>query len=248
MERIYAVESAGKIFGTRSVLRAGSVWGTRGRITVLFGRNGCGKSTLLKIGAGVLRPDHGTIRLHGRSYLSPRLEVLARAGLHYMPERPALPWTMPVERALAVTAKRWSSGKLDAVIERLRLAAFIEGYPWELSGGEQLRAALALAWIRAPDVLLADEPFSGVAPLDAELVVMCLREIASSGAAVIVTGHEVPMLMSIADEVVWLSGGSTHGLGTPYEASKHDGFRRDYLGSRTTARALRDPEAPGAAR
>lgn len=230
MERIFAVECAGKSFGTRTVLRAASIWGSRGRITALFGRNGCGKSTLLKIGAGVLKADHGAVRLHGRCYVQPRLEVLARAGLYYLPEYAALPWTMALEEIFRTAAMLWGIADYHAAVDRLHLKELLGAYPYELSGGEQRRAAIALACIREPDVLLADEPFSGVAPLDAEIVGACLRDLTMKGASVIVTGHEVPVLLSLADDIVWMSGGSTHGIGSQEDALRHDQFRREYLG------------------
>ena len=84
---LFAADSIGKSFGSRSILKAASVWARPGTISVLFGRNGCGKSTLLKVGAGLLRADHGVIQFDGRSYLRPGLSELAARGLFYLPDR-----------------------------------------------------------------------------------------------------------------------------------------------------------------
>jgi ABC-type lipopolysaccharide export system ATPase subunit len=104
-----------------------------------------------------------------------------------------------------------------------------------MSGGECRRAEVAMAWIRQPRCLLADEPFLGVNPIAAETVARALRRMADGGCAVVVTGHEVPQLMEIADEIVWMVAGTTHGVGTPEEAARHDQFVRDYLGPATGA-------------
>jgi ABC-type lipopolysaccharide export system ATPase subunit len=58
---------------------------------------------------------------------------------------------------------------------------------------------------------------------------------AARGCALVVTGHEVPELLDLADEVVWMTGGTTHGMGTAAQAEAHEQFRRDYLGPRRPA-------------
>lgn len=78
---LFAADSITKSFGSRSVLKAASIWASAGRITALLGRNGCGKSTLLKIGAGLLAADQGTVHFAGRVYLHPRLSQLAAEGM-----------------------------------------------------------------------------------------------------------------------------------------------------------------------
>jgi ABC-type branched-subunit amino acid transport system ATPase component len=83
---------------------------------------------------------------------------------------------------------------------------------------------------RKPDCLLADEPLQGLAPLDAELVGQALRSMARCGCAVIASGHEVPALLEVADEVVWQTAGTTHLLGSPDQARSNHQFVREYLG------------------
>jgi ABC-type lipopolysaccharide export system ATPase subunit len=101
---------------------------------------------------------------------------------------------------------------------------------WEMSGGEERRAELALAWARHPACLLADEPLAGITPKDQEIVGSILRTMADHGCAVVLTGHDVRPLMSIADTIVWVVAGTTHGLGSPADARVHEQFRREYLG------------------
>lgn len=229
MERpLFAADSIVKSFGRRTVLKSATVWGYAGRVTVAFGRNGAGKSTLLKVGAGVLRADSGVVHFRGKAYQRPRLHRLAQDGLFYLPARGLL-------------SPRWSlQDHLDAVSWRfeaesgappeLDVFGLVERQPHQMSGGERRRAELAIAWAREPICLLADEPLAGIHPRDAEIIASALVAMARSGCAVVVTGHEVPHLMRIADEVVWVTAGTTHGLGTPAAASAHDQFRREYLG------------------
>lgn len=227
---IFAADSIGKSFGARTILKAASVWATPGRITVLLGRNGCGKSTLLKVGAGQLRPDHGVVHFDGRAYLGARLPELADRGLFYLPDRDLFSPRYSLAEQIAAIEWRFGSTRTATTLERLGIRHLVGQKPLQLSGGERRRAEIAAAWIRAPRCLLADEPFAGINPVDAEVVAEGFRGMAREGCAIVITGHEVPQLMAMADDVVWMTAGTTHGMGTPEQARRHEQFRREYLG------------------
>lgn len=227
---LFAADSIGKSFGSQTILKAASVWGRVGTITVLFGRNGCGKSTLLKIGAGQLRADHGAVHFDGRAYLRPRLPELASRGLFYLPDRDLLSRRLTLREQIRAVEWRFGAHRTAAILERLGLDHLLDQTPVELSGGERRRAEIAAAWIRAPRCLLADEPFAGIDPSDAEVLAGAFRGMAKDGCALVITGHEVRQLLDTADDIVWMTGGTTHGLGTPGNAVQHEQFRRDYLG------------------
>lgn len=230
VQPLFAADSIGKSFGSRTILKAASVWARPGTITVLFGRNGCGKSTLLKIGAGQLRPDHGVVLFDGRAYLRPRLPELASRGLFYLPDRDLLSRRLTVREQIRAVEWRFGGSRTAEVLERLGIGHLLDQTPVELSGGERRRAEIAAAWIRAPRCLLADEPFAGIDPADAEVVAEAFRGMARQGCAIVITGHEVRQLLNTADDIVWMAAGTTHGMGTPEEAIRHEQFRREYLG------------------
>lgn len=237
MSPIFAADSISKSFGSRQVLKSASVWATTGRITALFGRNGCGKSTLLKIGAGLLRADQGAVHFAGRVYVRPRLPALASLGLFYLPDRDLLSRRIPVREQ--IRAVEWRSRdarpggrRTGEILERLGIADVLDQIGPELSGGERRRAEIALAWIRSPLCLLADEPYAGINPSDAEVIGDAFRAMAREGCAIVLTGHEVLQLMNTADDVVWMAAGTTQGIGSPERAAEHDQFRREYLGAR----------------
>jgi lipopolysaccharide export system ATP-binding protein len=227
---LFAADSIGKSFGSRTILKAASVWSRPGKITVLFGRNGCGKSTILKIGAGLLRADYGFVQFDGRAYLRPRLHELASRGLFYLPDRDLLSRRLTVREQIQAVEWRFGASRTAGILERLEISQLLDQTPVELSGGERRRVDIAAAWIRAPRCLLADEPFAGIDPADAEVVAKAFREMARQGCALIITGHEVRQLLHTADDIVWMTSGTTHGIGTPQEATKHEQFRREYLG------------------
>lgn len=228
---LFAADSIGKSFGSQTILKAASVWARPGTITVLFGRNGCGKSTLLKIGAGHLRSDHGVVLFAGRAYLRPRLSELASRGLFYLPDRDLLSRRLTVREQIRAVEWRFGGSRTAEVLERLGIGDLLDQTPVQMSGGERRRAEIAAAWIRAPRCLLADEPFAGINPSDAEVLAEALRGMAQQGCAIVITGHEVRQLLDTADDVVWMAAGTTHGMGTPEEAIQHEQFRREYLGA-----------------
>jgi ABC-type multidrug transport system ATPase subunit len=229
---VLRAEGVTKRFGTRTVLASASLTARRGSITVLLGRNGSGKTTLLRVAAGVIGTDQGVVHFHGRIHTRPSIHRLAREGLFFMPERDLLLRNLPVRDQLDLVATRFGSrSRVRAVEEEMALVEYAERYPHEVSAGERRRAELALVVLRAPTCLLADEPFMGISPRDAESVAARLRALADNGCAVVITGHEVPMLMDLADDIVWVTAGTTHGLGTATQARANWQFRREYLGA-----------------
>ncbi len=225
---VLEVDSAVKSFGGRRVLHAGSLWAHEGMITSLLGRNGCGKTTLLRIVTGLIPADSGTVRFRGRHIERPRLHLLARMGLAFLPAREFLPTDRTLRDIFALCA--WPDRPVDAVVEELRLGSLLEQTPLELSGGELRRAEVASVLLLKPVCLLMDEPFRGIAPADCDLLMGVFRRYTAGGGSAVVTGHEALYMMAVADEIVWCHDGKTEWVGPPAEAVKHDRFRPAYLG------------------
>jgi len=226
---VLLAECIGKRFGSRAVLTAATLRADPGSVTALVGRNGIGKSTLLKIAAGWMRPDHGTVQFCGRVYQHARLHSLAEAGLFYLPDRDLLSPGFSVREHLESVSRRWGREDAAEVVRLTGLEAHLEQRPPSLSQGELRRAELAVALLRRPGCLLADEPYRGLAPYDMEALTAILRRLAEAGCAVVVTGHEVPTLWEVADRVVWCTDGTTYDLGSPAAAAEDWRFRQGYL-------------------
>lgn len=230
-DAVLLADSMGRAFGRTEVLKSATLWAREGRVTVLFGRNGAGKTTLLRAAVGLIRRDFGTVRYLGRHRPRPRLHRLAREGLFFLPDRSLLSNRFSIAGHLREIHQRFGT-RWDDAVELVGLEDHLDKRPLELSGGERRRAAVALALQRRPRCLLADEPLEGIEPRDQDRVGAALAALARSGAAVVLTGHDVEPLFAVADEVVWMVAGTTHGLGTPERARAHDQFRREYLGPR----------------
>lgn len=230
MNALFLADSFVKSFGSKPVLKSATAWATSGRITVVFGRNGCGKTTLLRAALGLTGADHGLVRFDGVVVQRPRLWRLAAQGVFYLPDRELLSRRMRFDQQLGLVEKRFHVDPAGPLLEQLDVAGQLGSYPHQMSGGLLRRAELALAFARHPRCLLADEPLAGVEPKYRQVVASLLRSQADAGAAVLVTGHDALELLELADEVIWMVAGTTHGLGSSDEARNHHPFRREYLG------------------
>jgi ABC-type multidrug transport system ATPase subunit len=232
-----------KRFGERRVLTSASLRAVRGQVRVLFGRNGIGKSTLIKIAAGLVRADSGAVHIDGRVLLRPTLADLARRGLFYLPDHELLSQSMTIGEQLALFAERFGQRSVDEAARLAMIEPFLDRRPGGLSGGELRRAELALALVRRPACLLADEPYRGIAPKDHDALHAIFRGLAADGCAVIVTGHEVASLLELADHITWSTSGTTYELGAPAAARAHENFGKEYgiAGPRRSAPNDRPP-------
>lgn len=231
-EPLFVADSFGKAFGGREVLKSATCWAVPGTVTVLFGRNGSGKSTLIKVALGLLKADFGTVRYGGLTYLRPKLHRFSRMGLMYLPDRGLFSRRRTFRWHHRLLSLQLGVELNPTPLETMRVKRLLDRREDQMSRGERRRAELSLALARNPRCLIADEPLAGIAPADQELVARALRSLADHGGAVLVTGHDVDPLMALADDVVWVVGGTTHWLGSPEAARGHFQFRQEYLGPR----------------
>jgi ABC-type multidrug transport system ATPase subunit len=228
--RRHSRNSIRKSYGNKTVLTAASIRAVEGEFRVLLGRNGSGKSTLLRIAAGYLPADSGTIEYGGRRFLAPRAHELAQLGLFLLPDRSLFSSSWSVASQLTMLQRQFAGRDPSEVAATLGIERCIHSKPQYLSGGELRRAELAAALVRRPRCLLADEPLRGLPPKEIEYLLEVFANLAVSGVAVVVTGHEVNALCDHAHRISWCTSGTTYDLGPPSLARQHDGFRREYLG------------------
>jgi ABC-type multidrug transport system ATPase subunit len=226
MKQGLAIDSVRKVFGSREVLTAASAWVVPSRLTVLLGRNGCGKSTLLRCGVGLDSWDQGTLLLDGEA-VAPKLTTLSSRGIFFLPDSGLLSRRRSVRWHFDALQRSFDVTEVD--LGGLEIEEFMDRNAHQLSAGERRRCELGLALARAPRYLLADEPFHGLAPRDRATVAAALHRIRDRGTDILVTGHEVEDLLAIADDVVWMTSGTTHVLGDPARARADERFRVAYL-------------------
>jgi len=206
----------------RSVLDHVSLQAHSGEFVAVIGPNGAGKSTLLSVLAGLLEPDSGSVALDGRAVGGLSSRKLARQRA-YLPQNPRCEWPIAVERlvALGLTPTLPAFGRLPAAFAA-RINAALEACDLEpqrlqpattLSGGELTRAMLARALVGDPDVLIVDEPMSGLDPRHALDTAERLRLLAAAGKLVIASVHDLTLAGRYASRIFALKGGSVQGDG-----------------------------------
>lgn len=204
-----------KSYGGRRVLDDVSFTVAPGRLTGFVGGNGAGKTTTMRIALGVLAKDAGTVALNGAP-----LTATDRRRFGYMPEERGLYPKMKVAEHIAYLARLHGFGKAEAtkkataLLERLGLGERLGDLVETLSLGNQQRAQIAASLVHEPDVLILDEPFSGLDPLAVDVVAGVLQEKAAAGAAVLFSSHQLDVVERLCDDLVIIAGGTIRAAGT----------------------------------
>ena len=174
------LHSINRSFGERKVLRDVSFTVTGGRMTGFVGGNGAGKTTTMRVILGVLAPDSGTLTLDG----SP-ISVEQRTRFGYMPEERGLYPKMKIAEQIVYLGRLHGMSPAQAkastenLLERLGLGERMDDTVESLSLGNQQRAQIAAALVHDPEVLVLDEPFSGLDPIAVEVVLNVLKDFAA---------------------------------------------------------------------
>jgi iron complex transport system ATP-binding protein len=207
--------------GGRAVLSEVSLSVAPGEVLGLVGPNGAGKTTLLRAALGLQKRSGGDVRLGGRALetLSER-ERAALAG--YLPQERRVAWNMPARdvAALGAVALPPAHGHAiaDACLEELEVADLAGRGVLDMSGGERARVLLARLLATRAALLVADEPAAGLDPEAQLLILERLRARAETGAAVIVTSHDLTLAARACDRLAVLHEGRLRTLGEPQEA------------------------------
>ena len=183
-----------------------------GEFVSVVGPTGCGKSTLLNIGAGLLVPSSGEVRVFGQ----PLAGINTRAG--YMFQSDALmPWRSALDNVMLGLQYRGESqaqarAQAQGWLQRVGLGEFGDRYPHQLSGGMRKRTALAQVLALDPDIILMDEPFSALDIQTRQLMEDEVLELwAAKKKAVLFITHDLDEAIAMSDRVVVLSAGpATH--------------------------------------
>ena len=186
-----------------------------GRMTGFVGANGAGKTTTMRIILGVLSSDSGRVTLNDAA-----LGASDRRRFGYMPEERGLYPKMKVAEQITYLARLHGIGparaksNTAALLERLGLGER-SGDPVEkLSLGNQQRAQIAAALVHDPEVLILDEPFSGLDPIAVETVQAVLKEYAARGIPVLFSSHQLDIVERLCDDLVIIANGSIRAAGS----------------------------------
>jgi branched-chain amino acid transport system ATP-binding protein len=201
-------------------------------VVALLGRNGAGKSTTLKSLMGLVRPRAGEVLFEGTNLAGRKSHTIARAGMQLVHEDRRIFGSLNVEENLllaGLTAQnRWPLDRIYKIFPRLRERRTSRGT--DLSGGEQQMLAIARALIRAPKLLLLDEPFEGLAPVIVHDLVGTCRDLAAAGQTILLVEQNLAATLALAQRVYIINNGHIVHEGPADELKTRPEILKRYVG------------------
>jgi heme exporter protein A len=197
-----------RAFGSRMAVGGVTFSLAAGECLALFGPNGAGKTTLLRVLAGLLKPTSGSARVSGIA-LPGGSVARSRVGLisHHTMLYDALSPRENVAFAARLYGIRDPRERVDAALQRMAMLERAETPVRSLSRGMQQRVSIARAMVHSPQLVLADEPYSGLDDSGARALTSLLRELLSGGTSIIIVTHNLPEGLSLATHATVMHGG-----------------------------------------
>jgi ABC-2 type transport system ATP-binding protein len=230
------LEDVVKRYGANTALDGINLGIERGKVTALLGPNGAGKSTAISLLLGLSPPDAGRVEIFGES--PRRLSTRQRIGV--MLQSATLPETLRVGELLLLTSSYYPRARpLGALADLAGIGEFLNRPYGRLSGGQQRRVQFALAICGAPELLVLDEPTTGLDIEARESLWAIVRTLIGEGCAVLLTTHYLEEAEALADRVAVLMRGHIVTEGTVDEIRAQGVCRRIRCISRLPAEQVR---------
>ena len=217
-DRMIVLEDVSKAFGANRVLREASLTVLRGEAVVILGASGSGKSVTLKTINGLIPPDSGRVEVLGHRVdeSGERQLIPLRRQVSYLFQGGALFDSMsvfdnlafPMREHLDQTAEQLDE-RVRSLLEMVQLEGVGDKMPSELSGGMRKRVALARALALEPEIILYDEPTTGLDPVTGDAIADLILDLDRRlGVTSVIVTHDIPLTRKVADRVVFLSEGA----------------------------------------
>ena len=204
---ILTINNVTKSFGDKSVLKGISFSAESGKAVGILGRNGAGKTTLIRIIMNVFGADSGSVTLDGNPINTKNVRI------GYLPEERGLYPKKKIMEQLVYFAELQNVDKKVAVqnaetlLRRLGIEEYKNRRLDTLSKGNQQKVQLVATLIANPDIIILDEPFSGLDPVNASLLKDLVKELISNGKLVLFSSHQMNYIEEFCDEILILNGG-----------------------------------------
>lgn len=221
-----------KTFGKNTVLREINLSLKKGETVVILGRSGTGKSVVLKIIIGLIHPDTGTVEAFGKEYLNlpEDEENKIRIKIGFLFQGGALYDSMTVRENLQFPIQRQPNykkedltPKVEEMLSNVGLSNAIDKMPSELSGGMQKRIGLARTLMLDPEIILYDEPTTGLDPVTSNEISHLILDMQKKfNVTSLIVTHDMPCAKLVANRIVVLKDGRFAAEGTYEELEKSD--------------------------
>jgi ABC-2 type transport system ATP-binding protein len=220
------IDDLAKRYGNVVALDGASFTARPGRVVGFLGPNGAGKTTTMRCFFGLARPDRGTVRWRGQP-----VDREARLRFGYMPEQRGLYPRMRVGEQMSYFAQQHGLRARDANaaaarwLERMGLGDRAKSKLEELSHGNQQRIQLAVALAHDPELLVLDEPYSGLDPIGIATMTEVVHERAAAGVGVLFSSHQLDLVEDVCEDVVIIARGRIVAAGAIDELKTRSGRR-----------------------
>ena len=210
-----AIKNLSKKYNKNIVLENINLNVEKGEIISIVGSSGCGKTTLLKCIAGLCRLDKGKISINSKPVQS--IEANNRNIGFVFQESPLLPHLNVLENIL-LNLKKYDKEKLTFLLKKIQISDLKKRYPYELSGGENQRVAVARSLIREPSLFLLDEPFSNLDVRNKKHTRELIFEIIKkTNTTTLIVNHDLHDSLEISDRILVLENGRNKMFDTTYK-------------------------------
>lgn len=236
MSVLYA-EHLAKSYKQRQVVKDVSLNVKSGEIVGLLGPNGAGKTTTFYMVVGLVRHDHGTIRIDDQDISTLPMHDRAKQGIGYLPQEASIFRRLSVyDNLMSVLQVRKNINdkqrkeRAEELITEFHIEHIRISLGQSLSGGERRRVEIARALAANPKFILLDEPFAGVDPIsviDIKKIIVNLKE---RGLGVLITDHNVRETLDVCERAYIVGSGEMIASGTPQQVLENPDVKRVYLG------------------
>ena len=224
-------------YGSLQVLRGVSLHVPQGKAYALLGGNGAGKTTTLKAITGLLRPTAGQVLMNGASLEKSSSAEIFNHGIALVPQgRELFPDMSVLENLeLGALARKLTVDEIQRGFDEVflmfpRLKERTRQQAGTLSGGEQQMLAMGRALMSQPQILLMDEPTSGLAPLVVRELAGVIRRLSEAGQTILLVEQNIRMALDVAEQVYLISGGRIAKTAMADELRQDDNLFKAYVG------------------
>ena len=227
-----------KIYGGRAVVNGIDIHVERGEIVGLLGPNGAGKTTTFYLIVGLVRPNGGRVYFGERDVTRFAMHRRARMGMGYLPQEESIFRKLTVEENIMAILemlpgnRRAKKQRCDALLRQFGIENLASHQALTLSGGEKRRLTIARSLVTHPQLIMLDEPFSGVDPIGVSEIQQHISNLRKSGLAILITDHNVRETLEIVDRAYLIYDGRVESQGTREFLINDPISRQLYLGER----------------
>jgi lipopolysaccharide export system ATP-binding protein len=226
-----------KSYGRRRVVDGVDFEVFPGEIVGLLGPNGAGKTTTFRMTCGMIEPDAGQVTLAGQDVTSwPMYRRAKDGGMGYLAQESSVFRKLSVQKNLLGVMemlgmiRKVRLRRAEQLMEQFGIAHLRRSKAMSLSGGERRRLEIARALVSDPQIILLDEPFTGIDPVTIDSIQAIIRDLRDRGISILITDHQVRETLEITDRSYVIRGGQVLCHGRPREVLNHPEARKYYFG------------------